>query len=183
MTDHPPSAKGDPGHWIREALEHNERPLMQYATRVLGGDVDRARDVVQETFLRLCNQKREDVEEHLTEWLFRVCRNQALDVYRKESRMSTLSDEQAKQTVDANASPSSAMERDDELGLVLGCLERLPDKQQEALRLKFQHGLSYKEIARVTEESIGNVGWLIHEGIKGLRLRLSSDETMKGAQA
>jgi RNA polymerase sigma-70 factor (ECF subfamily) len=104
--------------------------------------VDRARDVVQETFLRLCNQKREDVAEHLTEWLFKVCRNQALDVYRKESRMSTLSEEQAKQTVDANASPASAMEREDELSLVLGCLDRLPDKQQEVLRLKFQHGLS-----------------------------------------
>ncbi len=183
MTNHTPSARGNSGDWIREALERNELPLMQYATRVLGGDVDRARDVVQETFLRLCNQKREDVAEHLTEWLFKVCRNQALDVYRKESRMSTLSEEQAKQTVDANASPASAMEREDELSLVLGCLDRLPDKQQEVLRLKFQHGLSYKEIARVTEESIGNVGWLIHQGIKGLRQRLAGDESMKGAEA
>ena len=55
------------------------------------------------------------------------------------------------------------------------------------LRLKFRHGLSYKEISRVTQESIGNVGWLIHTGIKKLREELAakepSDEGLEGAQA
>ncbi len=43
----------DSNAWIRQALERHERPLVHYAARLIG-DVERARDVVQETFLRLC---------------------------------------------------------------------------------------------------------------------------------
>ena len=79
----------DPGRWIRDALERFERPLTGYAQRLLG-DLERARDAVQETFLRLCKQERDKVEEHLAQWLFTVCRNQTLDVLRKESRMAAI---------------------------------------------------------------------------------------------
>src|SRR4051812_13600788 len=39
--------------WVRAAVARYERPLTQYASHLLGGDVDRARDLVQEAFLRL----------------------------------------------------------------------------------------------------------------------------------
>ena len=77
--------------WVRTALDQYEAPLVRYAARITG-DVDRARDVVQETFLRLCTEPRAKVDGHLREWLFAVCRNQAVDVLRKEGRMRSLSD-------------------------------------------------------------------------------------------
>ena len=40
------------------------------------------------------------------------------------------------------------------------------------MRLKFQNGLSYKEISRVTELSVSNVGYLIHTAIQKLRQQL-----------
>ena len=39
--------------WVRSAVERFEGPLTLYAARLLG-DADSARDVVQDTFLRLC---------------------------------------------------------------------------------------------------------------------------------
>ena len=45
------------GAWIREAVDRFEGPLTLYATRLLG-DAESARDVVQETFLRLCSGAR-----------------------------------------------------------------------------------------------------------------------------
>ena len=48
-------------------------------------------------------------------------------------------------------------------------LGRLPENQQECIRLKFQNGLSYKEISEVTKLSVSNVGFLIHSGIKTIR--------------
>jgi RNA polymerase sigma-70 factor (ECF subfamily) len=39
--------------WIEASVERWERPLIAYAQRILGDDND-ARDIVQETFLRLC---------------------------------------------------------------------------------------------------------------------------------
>ena len=57
----------------------------------------------------------------------------------------------------------------------LSMLDGLPPRQQEVLRLRFQAGLTYKEIQRVTGHSLGNVGYLIHVGIRTLRERLAGD--------
>ena len=164
----------DEPHWIRETLERFERPLLAYAARILG-DLDAARDVVQETFLALCRAERSAVEASLAEWLFRVCRNKALDVKRKERPMKAITETQEREARANVDDPSARLETQDSFAHVLETLERLPEKQQEALRLKFQHGLSYKEIASVTEQSIGNVGFLIHVGLKALRERLSNE--------
>ena len=45
------------GEQMDALLQRFERPLLQYATRILG-DSDRARDVVQETFVKLQNENR-----------------------------------------------------------------------------------------------------------------------------
>ena len=41
---------------VREALEEFERPLVAYAASILR-DADRARDVVQDTFIKLYEQE------------------------------------------------------------------------------------------------------------------------------
>ena len=165
----------DPGSWIGAALERHEEPLVSYARRRLGGDLERARDAVQEAFLRLCKERREDVEERLAEWLYTVVRHQTHDVRRKESRMTELSDERM-QRRGAGLDPATArVDVKDEAAFVLTALGVLPERQQEALRLKFQHGLTYREIARVTGEPAGTVGWRIHTGIAALRRVLAGE--------
>ena len=72
--------------WIVSALARYEAPLLRYASRLLG-DVDRARDVVQDTFLKLCREDPTRLDGHLAQWLFTVCRNRALDIQRKEGRV------------------------------------------------------------------------------------------------
>jgi RNA polymerase sigma-70 factor (ECF subfamily) len=174
----------DDAAWIHAALAQHERPLTLYALR-LTGDLERARDVVQEAFLRLCEQKREDVAAHTAEWLFTVCRNLALDVLRKESRMTPLTEERTHARPSPTPPPGAELERADSVARVLEAMIVLPTKQQEALRLKFQQGLSYAEIAGVMNEKSGTVGWWIHAGLRTLRSRLVRGESMEqeGAQA
>ena len=50
--------------WIRPLLLEHERALVAYA-RSITGDLERARDAVQEAFLELCGARREDVEPNL----------------------------------------------------------------------------------------------------------------------
>ena len=102
----------DHGSWVREAVERFERPLAIYATRLVG-DVETARDVVQDTFMRLCGQDHASVGDHLAEWLFTVCRNRALDVLRKEHRMTRLSDEQVNRCLCPAPGPLEAAENHD----------------------------------------------------------------------
>lgn len=167
--------------WIRQALERHERSLVLYAARLLG-DVERARDVVQEAFLRLCKQERSELEERVDVWLFAVCRNLCHDVHRKESRMTDLEDAGVAGTQAPEATPAEAAAQKDSQTQIMRMISSLPDKQQEVLRLKFQHGHSYKEISRITKESVGNVGWLLHVGLKSLKEKLGTSEA-RGAQA
>lgn len=56
---------------------------------------------------------------------------------------------------------------------MIGCL---PEKQQEVIRLKFQNGFSYKEISRITEHSVTNVGFLIHTAVQRLRAEFAAQQ-------
>lgn len=68
--------------------------------------------------------------------------------------------------------PEDVAEQRDETIYVRRLMNDLPPNQQEVLRLKFLHCLSYREISSITGLSETNVGFLIHVGIKRLRERL-----------
>lgn len=53
-------------------------------------------------------------------------------------------------------------------------LQGLPIKQQEVIRLKIDHGLSYREIAEITGLTVSNVGYLLHQGFQTLRTKLTA---------
>jgi RNA polymerase sigma-70 factor (ECF subfamily) len=53
-------------------------------------------------------------------------------------------------------------------------IDRLPPNQQEVVRLKFQHGFSYKEISRITELTVTNVGFLIHAAVTRMRAEFAA---------
>lgn len=162
--------------WIRETLSVWEGPLLRYATKIVG-DVDVARDVVQDTFVSLCQQRREDVQDHVAPWLFTVCRNRAIDVRRRENRMNTQTMGAAAEVASAAPAPSEVAEARQDRSRILGALDTLPDNQRECIRLKFQNGMSYKEIATITGLTVTNVGYLIHVGIKALRTDLAGGTT------
>ncbi len=162
---------GSGADWIAQALARHEAPLLRYATRFLQ-NADRARDVVQETFLALCRADRSKVEGHLAAWLFRVCRNRALDMRRKETRVEPLEQavEQTLQSPDPD--PSAIAEQREDASQVMKILQTLPDNQQEAVYLRFQGGLSYKQISEVTGHSVSNVGFMLHAAVKKIRQHL-----------
>jgi RNA polymerase sigma factor (sigma-70 family) len=153
--------------WIRDAFDRYEGPLVRYAMR-LAGDVETARDVVQDTFLKLCRQQRQQVESHVAAWLFTVCRRRALDVARKLSRMQPAgADPNTRSAVGPDH--EALVERHEAAGRILALLDTLPPREQEILRLKFQNGLSYREIGKVMGLSVSNVGYLIHTAVRKIR--------------
>ena len=151
-------------------LQRFERPLLQYATRILG-DSDRARDVVQETFVKLQQEDRVELDHAPAKWLFTVCRNSALNICRKEKRMTYLDQELLETRESEQPAPYENLEAKEATGFLLRILNTLPPRQQELLQLKFQNDLSYQEISEITELSVSNVGVLIHNALKTLRQR------------
>jgi len=157
------SSKSD---WIVEVLDLHEARLLRYATWVLRDD-ELAREVVQETFLRLCREDPPTVRGHVAQWLFTVCRNLAFDTRKREARMTPLEDVQI--GVESN------VEKRETIGEIFRLLEELPKNQREVVYLKFQCDLSYKEISEVTKLSVSNVGFLIHTALKNIRKRVLSE--------
>ncbi len=153
--------------WIQAVLDRYEQPLIRYAAHITG-DIERARDVVQDTFLKLCRRGAPAGGDSLAPWMYAVCRNGALDVRRKEKRMTAI-DQSRLQQLPVKPDFPAALERNERLAEVMQVLATLPENQQEVLRLKFQGGLSYREIGQVAHLSIGNVGFLIHAGIQAIR--------------
>ena len=157
--------------WVRATVEQYAGRLTRYAL-MLTGDPERAKDVVQDTFAKLCAANREAVNAHVAQWLFTVCRNQAMDLRREEKRMKPVSDENKEALMSTSDSPATQLEQRELTGGILEALAQLPRAQQEVVRLKFQAGLSYREISEVTSLSVSHVGVLIHTAIKTLRNRL-----------
>jgi RNA polymerase sigma-70 factor (ECF subfamily) len=163
--------KNPDSSWVPSVMVDFEKPLTRYAAHITG-DAERAREVVQDTFLQLCRQKPAQIRTHLAQWLYTVCRNRALDVRRKERRMTGISDAHLQLQACSGPECSAALEKEEQLSDVLKILNTLPTNQQEVLRLKFQGDLSYAEISRITNLTPGNVGFLIHTGLKTIRERM-----------
>ena len=159
-------------------LDRYERPLVRYAQSIVG-DLESARDVVQETFIRWCRGGTNGTDatnaapdaSHTEAWLFTVTRHRALDVLRKNRRIvpMTLPDDRPC----TEPGPDAALASRDTERSLLALLDALTPNQREVIRLKFQNDLSYREIAEVTQLTETNVGFLLHTGLKKLRALLA----------
>lgn len=159
---------------VERAVSEYESPLIGYAKTIVN-DLDRARDVVQDTFIRLYQQDAGKVRVGLKSWLFTVCRNRALDVLRKEKRMVAMEDDELVSRDSGQPSPYQVTAEHERVEMVKSYINRLPENQATVILLKFEKGYSYQEISQQTELSQGNVGFLIHTGMKRLRSLLPDD--------
>lgn len=146
--------------------------IRRYAARLLG-DWDQADDVAQEVFLRL--EQHRDTIQMPRAWAYRTARNLVLDQFRK--RTITGGADDGLDGIPAEATrfnPALLAEKKETDQMIQAKINELPPRQREVLRLKFQEGLKYAEIADVLDESVSNVGWLIHQAVTELRKELLS---------
>jgi RNA polymerase sigma-70 factor (ECF subfamily) len=163
--------------WLEAALGRHEAALLRYAASVVGKAA--ARDVVQDTFLALCRAERGKVEARLGHWLFVVCKHRAFECLRAGRRLSPL--EEADEAPDSE--PWRRIEAQPSVNQIEGLVDELPEKQRQAVILKFAGGLSYKEIAEVMDVSVTHVGVLLHTALTRVRQRLAEREPLPVAKA
>ena len=167
------SSTGDSFGWVMEAVELYELPLLRYARRLLG-DVDLAADAVQHAFVKLCEQSSARLEGRVAPWLFRVCRNRAVDHLRHSGREHPLVDAEADgrpgvaAAEDRDAGPVAVAEQKELAGRLRELLQELPAAQREAIDL-WCEGFTYRQIAEITGRQEGHVRVLAHRGLSAIR--------------
>lgn len=165
----PPSPPPDP-QFLEATLARFEKPLLQYCLGI-EADLHQARDIVQETFIKLAQTLATVDRTRVAPWLFTVCRNRALDHVRKHRNVIPMETEAFEHQPTPAPNPAALMEQRETAHLIRHWIGLLPEKQREAVRLKFEAGLSYQEISEALQTSPGNVGTLIHLGVQALRQR------------
>ncbi len=122
--------------------------LNRYAISIVY-DTELAKDIVQEVFLKLWNQ-RENLSEvrNIEAWSMRITRNTALDKL-KASSMKVLSLDKASYLDSGVEIPDTIVERTDLMNVIKKVLELLPEKQQEIFRLRDMIGYSNPEIGEM----------------------------------
>lgn len=143
-----------------ECVHHWADALFRFACKCTGHEED-ARDVVQQSFEVLW-QKREDVAtEKAKAFVFQVAYRQAVDNYRRKSRISYAEvPEHTGTYTQGNPDLKRVLER---------ALAQLDERARALVLLKDYEGYSYEEIGRITELSDSQVRVYLHRARKVLK--------------
>lgn len=158
----------DPARWIGRAYDRHAAGMYRYALMLLG-DTAGAADAVQQVFLALVRNSRgaENVD-HQDRYLRRAVRNECFSPLRRRRR---------EPTADGGDRPlveSIESTRDDpELRMAIDqALRALPADQREVVHLKVFEGMTFQEIADVSDESINTIASRYRYALDKLRAHL-----------
>jgi RNA polymerase sigma-70 factor (ECF subfamily) len=144
----------------------------RFAFQLLG-DRDAARDVAQDSLLRLFGALgRVDPERPLAPWLLRIVRNRVIDLRRRDqARHSShpVADSGELELPDHAPDPLATSERRELQRLMWACLSRLDAAHREILVLRDYQDLSYRDIAEVLDIPLGTVMSRLHAARRKLR--------------
>lgn len=159
-------------------LERYQRPLVRYALTYTP-NLEDARDIVQDTFIKLSAALPTLDPDRIAPWLFTVCKNHAVDHHRKHHRLIPMETAtlELESPPDTAPSPSEDLEHSETTTELHRLIAQLPQRQREAVKLKFIAGLDYQQISQAMDTTIGNVGYLIHHGVQSLRQKWTALET------
>lgn len=151
----------DSSEQIGRAYDRYASGLYRYAVMILA-DPDGAADVIQQVFVALLNRRITDIAD-LERYLRRAVRNECLSMLRGRRRESTRqSDRFILELTDAGADPADHM-------VIEEALRALPPEQREVIHLKLFEGMTFQEIAVITEESINTIASRYRYAIDKLR--------------
>jgi RNA polymerase sigma-70 factor (ECF subfamily) len=131
-----------------------------------------ADDLLQEVLVRaLRDAHRFDDRWPMAVWLFRIARNLALDLLRREGRHRRRNDAAAARDAAAPAAVTTAEHREFQVALE-DALQELPEAFRTVFLLRDGEGLSYEEIAAVLSISAKTVSSRLHRARQQLRALL-----------
>lgn len=153
-----------------------EKKIYNYFLKRLNNP-ERSAELFQDTFLKL-HQYRDRFDPNLSfrVWLFTVASNIAKNEFKRTEKTKSLFDNGE---VDYDIiedtrveNPGSSLEGKELSDKIKEALKSLPESQREVIILSKYEELSYDQIAKITNSSVGAVKQKAHRGFASLREKL-----------
>jgi RNA polymerase sigma-70 factor, ECF subfamily len=153
---------------LEELFRRYSGQLYQFIYRQMG-NADTAADLVQETFLRVYNHRKNyRPTSRFTYWLYRIAKNLCVDEKRRywnrNVSSSVIRDASEGGEVDlidlqSSTSPDGAslVQEQEMEGIIREAIESLSEEQRQVMLLHKYQGLAYKEIAEILDISTESV--------------------------
>lgn len=180
--DHSPASRHQRPIDLDQAASRLEEEFTRYQDELLGtlyyllGNVEDARDALQETFVKCWRNRRQVPEiENLRAWIFRIAVNAGRDMRTTAWRRRRRSLGKGETTLVAGETPpEDAASRREELELVREALRQLRPEEQEVFQLRQNGELTYVEIAEAIKIPVGTVKTRMRLALTKLREALET---------
>ncbi len=166
------------------AYRHTGR-VLALALRMLGDQAE-AEDVAQDALMRLWKIAPDwrQGEAKVSTWLYRVASNLCLDRLRKHSgKRATQDIDSVPEPQDERPSVEADLMARDRAAALQKALQDLPDRQRQAVSLRFLQELTNPEVAEVMEVSVEAVESLLSRGKRALAQALDAQKMELGLES
>jgi RNA polymerase sigma-70 factor, ECF subfamily len=146
---------------FEELLELHGQRLLLFTQRMLESSPESVADVTQEIWVAIYRALPRLLDaSKFRPWSFRIARDRIYREYRRRKLPVRLADDMQLTEVPESAELDSTIDREE----LHHCLKLISPEHREALVLRFFEDMSYEDIARTTDSSVGTVRSRIHYG-------------------
>lgn len=159
-------AKNGDSEAFGELIASHERLVYNIALRTVKNPED-ARDISQEAFIKAYkNIKKFDEKSAFSTWIYKITVNTAIDEMRRRKGKETVSADMeldlgegsvAMQLIDGDGTPEEEAVRQETRRDILSAIDMLSEEHRRVVVLRDLNGLSYSDIAEITDSTMGTV--------------------------
>ena len=147
------------------------QPRLQRTAVSIVGDPDRAADAVQEAVITLWEQKATLKAQDMERLSLTIVKRRSIDMLRRQKPTVSIDTEQLMQWEVPDEDPV-----EERYQLARKLVDQLPERQRNAILMKYEEGLSNKDIERATGMSSSHLYATLSRAYKALRTAINQNK-------
>lgn len=157
---------------FRLLVEHYQQLIFSAAVKMVCQE-DVAKDIVQETFIRIwTNLDKYDNSKNFKTWIYTIATRLSLDYIRKESHTDYHDEDSYLTNYIDDSSPGERLENKELASIIHQLVRDLSPKQRVTFTLKYLEGLETDEIATITGMNANKIKGNLYQARKTVKERL-----------
>ncbi len=164
--------RGNQAAFARLCSEYREKIFRFIYFKI--SNLEKAQDLTHDVFLKILDYLANGGEiKDFRCFLYQTARNLITDFYRLKDKQD-LSLDELNQEIQSDIDLNKKIDIKLDLIKIEEALKKIPDRYREVIILRFIEEMSFKEIAKITNEKPDNLRQIAHRGLKLLRQQLQA---------